>query len=104
MGPYTYRVTSDPVEWAGLLQEEGHDLWGFTHNTRGIIYLQPDVNPSLERTTMLHELMHMAAFCGGTLHDGPREEEAWVLVAAPPLLDALRRTPGLLEWLAWTDG
>lgn len=107
IGPYVYRLTASAEEWAQLRVELGpadhDDLWGYTSNTDGVIYIQPGLNPALERTIVLHEVLHAAAFCGGILHDGKRHEEAWVLVVSPPLLDALRRTPGLTDYLT-ADG
>lgn len=99
IGPYTYRLTATRADWDGLQAKHREDLWGYTDQAEGAIYIQPDMAPSLERTIVLHEILHACAFAAGTLFDGKRHEEEWVLRTAPGLLDALRRTTGLTEYL-----
>jgi hypothetical protein len=98
LGPFTYRITEDPADWASLETAE-RDEYGHTSHTAATIYVQPDVQPALKRVIVLHEILHAAAFAGGQLDDRKRDEETWVLMATAPLLDALVRSPGLVEWL-----
>ena len=103
LGPLTYRVTTRLADWQELAADEMEDgsvdAWGFTHHTTGTILINPDSHPGLQRVTLLHEILHAAAFTGGALDNRKRDEESWVVMAAAPLLDALTRSPGLLAYL-----
>jgi hypothetical protein len=99
VGPYVYRLTMDAGEWDELMARLREEHWGYTDHAAAVIYVQPEIAPSLERTIVLHEILHAVAFAAGTLFDGKRREEEWVLRTAPGLLDTLRRTPGLVEYL-----
>jgi hypothetical protein len=100
LGPYTYRLTDTAEDWATLDRAERDDCYGYTLHTSAVIYIQPDIEPVMKRVIVVHEILHAAAFASGNLGDGRRAEEAWVAMAAGPLVDALRRTVGLMEWLA----
>lgn len=98
LGPFTYRVTSKARDWKKLDRDmDSH--WGYTDHGSATILMRPDLNPALERVTLLHEVLHAAAFAGGVLDTRKRPEEAWVVMVAPMLLDAMDRSPGLAEFL-----
>lgn len=98
LGPFEYRITSKRKDWKRY-SPEPDDLYGYCCHRRSLILICPDTSPTMRRTVLLHELMHAAAFAAGQVDDRKRREEDWVLMAAPMLLDALRRSPGLAAWL-----
>ena len=100
LGPLTYAISSKRRDWRNLAPGDIDGHWGMTVHAAGAILLNPDSNPDLLRVTLLHELLHAAAFAGGQLTDRKRTEEEWVALVAPQLLDALTRSPGLIEYLA----
>jgi hypothetical protein len=104
MGPLTYRVSTSLDDWKRLSPEDfdkDGDLrsWGYTHHTSGTILINPESHDVLQRLTLLHEIMHAAAFSAGQLYDRKRPEEDWVVMVSAPLLDAMKRTKGLTEYL-----
>lgn len=99
LGPFTYRITDSAEDWLALRADQGNGLWGYTDHEAGTITLQPDVNDSLKRVILLHELLHACAFAGGQLDQRKRKEEHWVVTTAPLLMDAMQRSPGLAKYL-----
>ena len=99
LGPFTYRLTDDAADWAALKKSVRDGCYGYTLHVSATIYLHPEIEPNLKRVIAVHEILHAAAFAGGQHDTSKRDEEAWVAMAAPQLLDALRRTPGLMAWL-----
>lgn len=103
-GPYEYAVHLSPAAWKAMCREhvDGNEsaLWGYTDHTAGTIHLHPGVMPAMRRTTLLHELLHVASFCSGFLFTGKLAEEEWVLRCAPQFLDMLTRNRGLADYLA----
>lgn len=98
LGPFSYRITSKPKEWARSgVDPERH--YGYTDHQRGVIIVHAAASPAMQRTVLLHELMHAAAFAGGQLDNRKRREEDWVAMVAPMLLDALQRSPELSNFL-----
>ena len=98
MGPFEYRITDDQSEWAASnIDPEKH--YGYTDHQRGVIIVHESTTDSMRRVVVLHELMHAAAFAAGQVHNRKRREEDWVVMVAPMLLDALRRSPGLAAYL-----
>lgn len=100
LGPFAYKVTSDKADWRALGKGMLKNHWGYTEHTTATIYVHPGANRTLQRVTLLHEILHAAAFAGGVLDTRKRPEEAWVSMASPPFLDALTRSPGLVEFLS----
>jgi hypothetical protein len=102
LGPFTYRVSDKLRDWkrAG---ESVETHWGYTLHAESLILIAPKMNAAMQRTVLLHEVLHAAAFCGGQLDAKKRPEEDWVSMAAPMLLDALASTPGLASFLAGAD-
>lgn len=104
VGPLIYRVSLSLADWKKLNAEDmdGDDVdaWGYTHHSTSTILINPDCNQALRRVVLLHEILHACAFAAGALDTRKRPEEEWVVMATAPLLDALRRTPGLAAYLA----
>lgn len=99
LGPFTYRITDSKADWKRLGKTMTDKVWGYTEHGTATIYIQPDIEPVLRRVILLHEILHAAAFAGGVLDERKRREEAWVSMTAPSLMDALNRSPGLVEYL-----
>lgn len=99
-GPFTYRVSDKPIPWDEHGPDDKSAHWGYTNHERGWILIHPNTTCSMRRVVLLHELMHAAAFAAGQTDTRKRREEAWVSMAAPMLLDALQRSPGLATYLA----
>lgn len=102
LGPFTYRITLDPDEWEISNQNPGQN-YGYTDHERGVIILHGRTTDSMRRVVLLHELMHAAAFAAGQVDNRKRREEDWVVMVAPMLLDALRRSPELTAYLLETS-
>lgn len=98
LGPFVYRITTDPDEWAASDKDPAQH-YGYTDHERGVIIVHERTTDSMRRVVLLHELMHAAAFAGGQLDNSKRREEQWVVGVAPMLLDALRRSPELTAYL-----
>lgn len=98
LGPFQYRASWSKKDWKQYCPEP-NALFGYTHHRRGLILVQPDTSETMRRTVLLHELMHAAAFAAGHIDNRKRTEEAWVVMVAPLLLDALRRSPDLAAYL-----
>lgn len=98
LGPFEYRITASRKEWKKR-SPEPNGLYGYTDHHLGLILIYPETAPAMRRTVLLHELMHAAAFAAGQLDSRKRNEEDWVAMVAPMLLDALRRSPELSAYL-----
>lgn len=98
LGPFDYRISDDDTEWRDICPEPDV-LYGYTDHRRGLILVCPYTSLAMRRTVLLHELMHAAAFAAGQLDNRERNEEDWVAMVAPMLLDALRRSPSLTRYL-----
>lgn len=101
LGPFLYRITLDPDEWELSNPDPGAN-YGYTDHERGVIILHARTTDSMRRVVLLHELMHAAAFAAGQVDNRKRREEDWVVMVAPMLLDALRRSPELTAYLLAT--
>jgi hypothetical protein len=99
VGPYTYAVTDERLDWQAVEELRGPAAYGYTSHTQQRIYLQPALHPAMRRTVLLHEVLHAAAFASGLAFDGDHSEEEWVLRVTPLLLDALARSHGLAAYL-----
>jgi pantoate kinase len=98
MGAHLYEVRYDP-DTAALLQDEG--ALGDSHADRLLIRLDPSRPHTAVAETLLHELMH-CAFKSTPLRTDDvlaEQEEAIVTALTPPMLDALRRNPALVDYL-----
>lgn len=101
LGPFEYRITDKRADWKRL-NADHKNHWGLTDHGSSTILLNPDMSPAMTRTILLHELLHAAAFCGGTTI-GKRSEEDWVSLAAPRLLDCMDRSPDVARFLFGTS-
>lgn len=101
MGPYMWTVAKSKQTWDAIKRSGAGDdgCIGFCEAPALTIHIQPELPPSLERETLLHEILHAAAFTAGIHDERKHGEEKWASHLSPPLLDALRRTEGLLEYL-----
>lgn len=98
LGPFQYRASWSKKEWLRYCPDPDV-LYGYTHHRRELILVQPDTSATMRKTVLLHEVMHAAAFTAGHIDSRKRSEEAWVVMVAPLLLDALRRSPDLTAYL-----
>lgn len=98
LGPFIYRVTTDADEWTASDVDPGQN-YGYTDHERGVIIVHERTTDSMRRVVLLHELLHAAAFAAGQVDQRKRREEDWVVMVAPMLLDALRRSPELTAYL-----
>lgn len=98
LGPFEYQITADLDEWETSGADPG-DLYGHCDHQRGVILVHPSTSEAMKRVVLLHELMHAAVFCAGQIDTRKRREEEWVVMTAPMLLDALRRSPKLAAYL-----
>jgi Zn-dependent peptidase ImmA (M78 family) len=64
MGPLTYTISTSREEWELLAQGADDNAFGFIETAKGTIHIRDDVSPSLQRQTLLHELLHAAVFVG----------------------------------------
>jgi len=100
MGPYTFRVTTDPDVIAAA-SSEGRDAAGFSTLTASIIGI--DVAPPRSHAfcadTLLHELIHMALAVSGWQAPDEDAEERIVLAISTNLLGCLRDNPEVISYL-----
>ena len=98
VGPHTFTVTVDRDTGRQL---RSYDTLGDTVISSLRIRIDDDLEPSVQRETMLHEALHalwwLTALPSNDLCD--HDEEAVVKGLAAPLLDLLRRNPSLVEFL-----
>jgi len=101
LGPFTYRITESRKEWEKWAPEIAveEDWWGYTHHASATILIQPNINPALQRTVLMHELLHACCFSAGMLDTRKRDEETWVAMVAPMVLDSIARSPGMTDFL-----
>jgi hypothetical protein len=99
LGPFVYAITDRKRDWKRLAPGDMDTHWGLTLHAEATILLNPQSSPALQRVTLLHELLHAAAFAGGQLDTRKRTEEQWVAMTAPQLLDCLRRSPEVAAYL-----
>lgn len=98
IGAFEYRISFDAEDFIRS-DENPEQLFGFTDHQRGLIIIHPNSSHSMQRTTLLHELLHASAFVAGQIHSRKRTEEDWVVMVAPALLDALQRSPEVVDFL-----
>lgn len=88
MGPFRW-----DIKWR---HPDNGDFYGTTEETRLLVQVRQDMDEQYSRETLFHELLH-AGFSTACLR---REDEEQIVSALSPfLLDALRRTPGLADYL-----
>lgn len=99
-GPFTYRIFDKPGDWARFAPDQADKHWGLTLHDPAVILLRNDMSPAMTRAILLHELLHAVTICGAALcSTAKRTDEEWATLAAPGLLDAITRSPGMAEFL-----
>jgi len=70
---------------------------GLTDVMKLTIWIEPDMAETIQKSTLVHELLHAIAFTAGKSEkDG---EEAWVSALAPLLFTMLRDNKELRDYL-----
>lgn len=102
MGPYTFKVTTDPATLDAVGGASGH-IAGFSTLTAELIGVgdSPLHSHAYKADTLLHELMHMAFAVNGFSHDSQEAEEKVVLAATTNLLHCLRENPAVVSYLTY---
>lgn len=98
IGPLRFRLTDKQSDW-DKRDESTDDHWGLTDKAAGLILLDPGMNADLQRLIVLHELLHACCFASGMHDTRKRDEETWVAMVTPMLLDAIGRSPGMAAFL-----
>lgn len=94
VGPHTYKV--EVAKPSGLSHEE----YGCTDIGRTTISLAPGMSASMQRDTLLHEVLHAVLDATGWAHRlGNKKEEELVRALAPALLTFLRDNREVLRWM-----
>lgn len=96
--PTTFSVLGQPftIEY---VDSTIADKLGQTITTEQHVAIRNEQGPDQERDTMLHELLHACIQVGGIRIGNSRREEMLVRTLSPVLLDCLRRSPELVEYL-----
>lgn len=105
MGPYTFRVTTDPAILEAAAGTEGRSVAGFSTLEACVIGVSDDPvrSHAFKADTLLHELLHCSLRVSGydTTAD---EEEKVVLAASTNLLHCLRENPAVVAYLTHKGG
>lgn len=96
VGPYPHRVSHKTKPIAKEVERTGKDLYGFYDEQTLTIHVHPETAPSLQRETLLHELLHAVIAVSGVK---VKNEERVIRALSPVLLDTLRRNPELADYL-----
>lgn len=104
LGPFDIPIVR---EWKAIgAQEEavGQVLLGFSHLDSLTFLVRPEQHPTVERDTIVHEMVHLL-LDSASLHDIiPHDnEEAFVRRLSPILLMILRDNPELVAYLLAKD-
>jgi hypothetical protein len=104
MGPYTFKVTTDPAVLDAVAGSSGH-VAGFSTLTAELIGIG-DSNlhsHAYKADTLLHELVHMAFSVNGFGFESTEAEEKVVLALTTNLLHMLRENPAVVTYLTHKD-
>lgn len=100
IGPWPVTVIVDEAAIHKAGQESRSDLMGHWSPRNLQIILRPDMPPTQEIETLLHEILHGCFSVSGLETTYPSDdEERFIAAIAPTLLDTLRRNPGLTNYL-----
>lgn len=91
-------VITGPFTWRVLWEAPDDGAYGTTDTYTLTIQVRPDLADDLARETLMHETLHAAYRAAGLNSEIAKEEEI-VSGMSPFVLDALRRSPGLAEYL-----
>lgn len=100
MGPYTFKVTTDPAILEAAGGASGH-VAGFSTLTAELIGVgDSDLHShAYKADTLLHELIHMAFAVNGFSFSSQDDEEKVVLAVTTNLLHTLRENPAVVAYL-----
>jgi hypothetical protein len=97
------RIVTGPFTWAvSWVKPDRQEVAGETDALNLAIRVMPGNALDFERETLMHELLHACCSVAG-LDLGDDGEERVVAGLSPFLLDALRRSPGLADYLLGVD-
>lgn len=96
VGPYLFAVQSDAAQFLNAEESEGSRLYGRTNLLSGVIDIRPQTAVTMNRETLLHEILHTIFFLTKITSD---KEEEFVGRIAPALLDVLRKNPDVVRYL-----
>lgn len=101
MGPYTFKVTTDPSIIAAAGGET--HVAGFSTLTAELIGVADSAMHShaWKADTLLHELIHMAFGVNGFQFESQDAEERVVLALTTNLLHTLRENPAVVAYLTY---
>ncbi len=100
VGPHTFKIRCDRKGMDKVCRSESSDLLGHTDTTHLSITIEPDQAPGQLRDTLLHELLHAICDTTGLAHSWEQSnEEDAIRRISPMLLDTLRSSPKLVEFL-----
>ena len=102
MGPYTFKVTTDPAILAAAGEGGNRHIAGMSSVEGGVIGINahPVLSHTYQADTLLHELLHCSYRMSGYEFPSAEDEEKAVLAAATSLLSCLRDNPRVVEFLA----
>lgn len=103
MGPYHFKVTSDPAILTAY--SDGKKLAGFSNLETALIGIADDKfrSHAYKADTLLHELIHMAFRTSGFAGLDYDAEEAIVMAITPQLLHCLRENLEVLDYLTYRE-
>jgi hypothetical protein len=114
IGPFTWVVKWDQESWSEAFDATilGDDpdaarAYGMTDKRSCTIWMNPNNAETFLRETLFHEIMHACQFIAGLSNSKPVVGEDFITRVSPLYLDALRRNPGLVEYLMawdWEEG
>jgi Zn-dependent peptidase ImmA (M78 family) len=101
VGSLTFRIHASKAAWDKVASEiDDYSMYGVCFKQTCDIYLRPDVDVSLQRETLMHELMHAVEASTGYMLESQRiQTHDFVKDTAPVVLDMLRRNPDLRAYL-----
>ncbi len=100
IGPYNYRIqiSETAIAAASVVAQRG--LIGSCDRRQTTLIIKPGLSPTMEVSTVLHEVIHAITDSTGLTETITHElEETIVNALAPTLLDTLRRNPQLVAYL-----
>lgn len=99
MGPYTFKVTTDPAILEAA-SGDGH-VAGFSTLTAELIGIGDSAlhSHAYKADTLLHELIHMSFAVNGYGFESQDAEEKIVLAVTTNLLHTLRENPAVVAYL-----
>ena len=99
VGPFTYEIATDDKAC------DDAEADGVFQTKRARIVVRSGLDVQVERSVLLHELLHGCVNAGGKDEEGLKHEheEAAVVAMTNGLLHMLRSNPQLVAWLTQKD-